>query len=1315
MATTSSSGHQDHGALLKRSTNLKWWPTFLMFLSVLANVEAFRYEPVFNVSTSEITNSNLIINVTHSYEVNIEANDLDGDVLKYPERVTAAGQMLEITSIENSSIDFPLLRVEKVVTVKDSSTKPPILEIILDIKNLGPVDAFFMELFEDLKSGLVPDYSTFNQTVTDAGPAKKGFRWDIGNLTNQSSISLKFEASPAGDKGRSLAEWKSRYISSLTYFPSIAKTTELPIDVDICLHRKNIFLSSLFYEQGFTALSFFIAFLVGVALVIVAFLIFLHFRKNTTSPVSGFGFRKKKNLLVDADEALKKGWNTIKDYSLIAAGESIVLLLSLKDKLQVFREIDSLDIVSTIEVDTDIEQQRNEATCDSSALLIQGIRNNKDIDQNAENEAIGNFRKKKSGLEKALKEEYEREKKKLYKKLSAKNRVRYEYIFNEWFNATEIIDHRCQIFQIYKSIEFMLKLYSKFNMYNVQSEYINLSRLNEQTGHSVELSCFVQNSSLNRCISLFFFNLGKYVHYVTKYAFHVIHFLFIFYLKKQQENDHKEELNTMAGHQESLINKAKRLGVVESYEAGQMIEETTKQLTAIKDKLEKDRERQEAALHKKLSELKKQRLAEKEKQHAADLAEFEKNNKMQQTDGPVDPLSYVENKMKILSQQRSELAAMENQIDSEHAQALNGERQKIIERTREEITLLEDRLIDNLKNQGMKDSQIKQLLDQHEQNMKQLKNSHEHNRDLQMKQLQEKLAKNRQEWSKRQEAEKLEQQQLRDHESRVISKLIDSQVSISEEERERIMREHEKQMVKLENSLTLNKLRQKRLLEEKIAMKRAIQMEKLQQKQTSEVTAQKRTYDHEDDSGDESHKSKLAMMKKHAEQKIAVMQGQKVDWDTEMESIRIEMMKDRALSLKEQEERLGAMVASLQLSKAREIAKIEEQQKAINNLKSNLMDEFSTRGVLTNPECQAILERHRGEQEQLNARLEEQRVKQEKKVKKWLSDRLEQREKSVLMQQESELQQILATAPNKTAAKIKQMLLIHKNMLAMEQLRNKLDRQVTQTLEEVRQQHDINRMKVLQEQELQFIGGLVKVGSIPKEELVTVLNMLFPGKTDAEKQAIYNKINTISGKNAEDIQDFNSNLSSSLTERVRASQHDSIIRRSSSRLGDSTGLTSSQSGGIGKKKKKQKQRDDLERNGLNMSTLGGGFDSGQVERGRLEKGEFERDDFQRSGLALDRNGFGGSGMENRGYERKGFERGGNEPGWDRGRMERVGLNNGFVENRHAARFPDVAEEDDEYYTHPPPSQLPPIATKGRKKKKKLLKKLAHQHDEEELL
>lgn len=41
------------------------------------------------------------------------------------------------------------------------------------------------------------------------------------------------------------------------------------------------------------------------------------------------------------------------------------------------------------------------------------------------------------------------------------------------------------------------------------------------------------------------------------------------------------------------------------------------------------------------------------------------------------------------------------------------------------------------------------------------------------------------------------------------------------------------------------------------------------------------------------------------------------------------------------------------------MTKIEEQQKAINNLKANLMDDLSDRGILTISQCEKILEDHR--------------------------------------------------------------------------------------------------------------------------------------------------------------------------------------------------------------------------------------------------------------------------------------------------------------------------------------------------------------------
>lgn len=41
---------------------------------------------------------------------------------------------------------------------------------------------------------------------------------------------------------------------------------------------------------------------------------------------------------------------------------------------------------------------------------------------------------------------------------------------------------------------------------------------------------------------------------------------------------------------------------------------------------------------------------------------------------------------------------------------------------------------------------------------------------------------------------------------------------------------------------------------------------------------------------------------------------------------------------------------------------------------------------------------------------------------------------------------------------------------------------------------------------MEFIAGLVRVGTIPKDCLESVLNMLYPNKTDAEIQEVMDKI-----------------------------------------------------------------------------------------------------------------------------------------------------------------------------------------------------------------
>lgn len=60
------------------------------------------------------------------------------------------------------------------------------------------------------------------------------------------------------------------------------------------------------------------------------------------------------------------------------------------------------------------------------------------------------------------------------------------------------------------------------------------------------------------------------------------------------------------------------------------------------------------------------------------------------------------------------------------------------------------------------------------------------------------------------------------------------------------------------------------------------------------------------------------------------------------------------------------------------MARIEEQQRAIHELKSSLVSELEDQGMLADPQCRALIEQHQAQQRELVEKQEAQRRKQEK-------------------------------------------------------------------------------------------------------------------------------------------------------------------------------------------------------------------------------------------------------------------------------------------------------------------------------------------------
>ena len=74
-------------------------------------------------------------------------------------------------------------------------------------------------------------------------------------------------------------------------------------------------------------------------------------------------------------------------------------------------------------VDTELEQEQNDAAIQTSLLLIQGLRHNGDINKQTEDRVVANFNNNLKDLEKKLDAEYKKELEVVYTDLSAKNKV----------------------------------------------------------------------------------------------------------------------------------------------------------------------------------------------------------------------------------------------------------------------------------------------------------------------------------------------------------------------------------------------------------------------------------------------------------------------------------------------------------------------------------------------------------------------------------------------------------------------------------------------------------------------------------------------------------------------------------------------------------------------------------------------------------------------------------------------------------------------------------------------------------------------------
>ncbi|XP_038070611.1 uncharacterized protein LOC119739670 [Patiria miniata] len=1082
------------------------------------------------------------VGMTYSFTMNINQENvpLNNDILVVSEPDLVLDKtMTVLNEAVNEDLDYSLNYLSFTTTLSHSSqSSAPAYGVVLT----DQVQGFVLEYF----NGLVPVVGTAGFDVT-----AQDLVYRVDELMLGDTLTISYKAYFDDDTVTNKIDMPLMHVATATWqsMPTQEITPEYPgrsyspaVQPETCVTPIEIQEQSLVYDHGLAAIMFFVALLVGCIIVALICLICIKFcRKGpyaTVQPAGKYGGGSRgQGLVMNTRGGARSGLSNLKEFCMIAIDDSIVMVLALRDKTRKLLEFDNLDIWWTITIDIQLEQQRLDAMVDSNVNLINKWATEGAIPRRISDKSNKKFQRKVKDLNKTLEDEYKEECRELIKELSVQNKLKlaelqrkHKVEYNDTVTQTKRMteEERKEILLLLRQqhdaekneVMQLLKMHQDERQEKARKEIAIRKRLAIKSLQQEHLDEIILQSKLDEDAAMKLLREHRSNQQDLETAMDDElsrqRMLLEEKLAKRRAlaqyneslGDHnKQMLNTMVTQTLSVIDELEKDDKLTEQEVERYTQRLRQEFLAAKGAYDKEKTKQEEGLHKRLSELKRRKLEERAREHKQQLDQFEKDQRTKLENNNLDPSQHTEAKMDLLASQRTEMHELEISLDDDAGKQLEELNKNMAEETKEKLTRSKEGFFKDLMSHGMTERMKNEILDQHQRDMESLAEEHEEQRLKQERLLKKRLAKHRQEWIKRKQEEKQEQEMIRDHEEKVVGRILASQLAISEEDRQRILDEHEKQQVALDSSLALQKLKQRRLLEERVAKRRARQMEKLEKKHNQETQrqARKRQLADSDEGSDEETQQEL--MKKQAEEKLTLLSGNNdEDIEDELEAVRVEMMEAKVGALKEQEERLGALVAKLQLERSREIATIEEQQKALWQLKMNMLDDMTETGIIRNADCKKVIENHQKEAKNLENKLKAQREKQEKEFKRRLRDKLADREQLFVSKQEEEIQHLAENVKNKTSARLKRVALKHKHLMEMEEFRRNLEIEVNQALEDLRRKFEVERLKQMQEQELQFISGLVKHGKFSPSELRNILYLLFPGKTEKELEPLLRKM-----------------------------------------------------------------------------------------------------------------------------------------------------------------------------------------------------------------
>lgn len=505
----------------------------------------------------------------------------------------------------------------------------------------------------------------------------------------------------------------------------------------------------------------------------------------------------------------------------------------------------------------------------------------------------------------------------------------------------------------------------------------------------------------------------------------------------------------------------------------ELLKQYEEDLRRIQMKHEEDRQRQTLQLADKLRARRAEKMSQLDETHDKQRETF-----LKRSGNLTDAKEVAESYHNLLVQQRAQTDEVSDELDDREADEIRKLARDFEKRKNEEFSKREEQFEDQIRTKAsLSNSEVDRIMRLHQQEMERYENIKKEERRRNRLMMEEKLQQRRLKVEEEQKKALAEQQALKEQQEATVQKVLASQVELSQDAKDQIMKEHDQNMMAMNNHLQMSRLKQQKALESKLSSRRG-KVEELRRKQEEVKKTSKKDKD----------KELLRLQKQLDEEE----RRYEADRSVALAALRERLARETEAALKEQESHVGLLLARLEVGQARRQAIIQKQDKTIKELEDKMAGRVASAersgDDSTSATVNHLIQDHMSRVEDLSSRMHEARQRQDQVLQEKLQRKKLKKERDIEDRLETDAQrdwqkQQQTGMPGYASALLGQAMLETRHKLALNQLEREMQGEMLKQKELLNSELDEELNTELQEQKKSFLAQLAAISNMSKDDV----------------------------------------------------------------------------------------------------------------------------------------------------------------------------------------------------------------------------------------